>query len=257
MVNEYKNYGFRLNDVADPKAWEFGGVTSLPKIILNPDGNWKDYLPSEELQHTDSFDTFGCTVYGTENVFQTLEKFITGETREYDERFIYNLARIIPPGADPHDVAEAFRRHGIISDRLPMTETLAEFMTPRPMTEALIAEGLKYPRELRHEWVWKSPVTRETRVKLMRECLRYSPLGISVTAWIEDQGLYVDAGLPNTHWTMCFHIDDEDRPWIYDSYHKAIKTLHPDHNIQVCKRYQLVPRVKANWWTELWRRLWR
>ncbi len=68
-----KNYGLKLNDVPDLAAYKLGAI-ELPKDTLAPDGQWDAWLPKDELQITPNYDTYGCTIYGTENILQTLEK---------------------------------------------------------------------------------------------------------------------------------------------------------------------------------------
>lgn len=82
-------------------------------------------------------------------------------------------------------------------------------------------------------------LTKEEKTKLIKEHLKYSPLGVSVTAWSEKDGVYVDNGQRNTHWTMLYGWTDKG--WkIYDSYAPHRKILSFDHNIEVSKRYSLV-----------------
>lgn len=238
-----KNYGFKLNDVEDLGAYKLGAI-ELPKTVLVPDGQWGGWTPIDELQHTPSFDSFGCTVYGTENIQQTLERRVGGKTSEYAERFNYNLVKITPPGADPHDVAQSFKNDGVIPyEDLPMTSTLEEYIKPRPVPNNLISKGIAHPWELRHQWLWQKPISKEERTKLIKEHLQYSPLGVSVTAWSLKNGVYVDNGQRNTHWTMLYGWNDKG--WlIFDSYAPHRKVLSYDHNIECCKRYMLVPNTR-------------
>ena len=240
-MNKIKNYGF-IKTEEDPKAYKLG-ATELPKVVLMSDGQWVDYLPKDESQITPSYDTYGCTVYGTENIQQMLEKFHYGESKEFDERYNYNLVKITPPGADPHAVAESFRNDGVISGELSIPSTFAEYSQPRPMYQKYIEMGVAHPYELRHQWLLEKSVDKLTRTKLIKEYLQYSPLGVSVTAWMESGGVYIDNGRPNTHWTVLYGFNDKG--WlIYDSYAPHRKILSFDHNIQCVKRYQLVPSTR-------------
>lgn len=257
MKRNIKNYGF-VPPKIESDNYVLGGLLSLPKIILREDGQWGDFLPEYEPQFNDNFDSYGCTVWGTENAIEILDRFY-GKQTNYSERYIYILAGIRPPGASPHDIAETIRKKGLINDaKLPFTASFDEFLTPSPMTPELLTTGQFWlnGNEFGHEWVWQSPQNKEKRTELMKECLRYSPLGVSVTAWIEENGVYVDGGQPNTHWCVCFGWGEKG--WkIFDSYDQSIKILSFDHNIAFCKRYGLKElKKKQNWLQEILKNLW-
>ena len=237
-----KNYGFKLNEVPDERAYKLGAV-ELPKNVLREDGQWSGWTPIDELQTTPRYDTYGCTIYATENIQQTLERFYFGKTSEYDERYNYNLVKVVPPGADPHDAAQSFKNDGVVSGLLPITEAFEEYATPRPMPTKYVAQGIAHPYMLLHQWLWQKPIDKETRTKLIKEYLQYSPLGVSVTAWSERNGVYIDEGRRNTHWTMLYGWTDKG--WlIFDSYAPHRKVLSFDHNIECAKRYQLVANTR-------------
>ena len=238
-MNELKNYGLKIDD-KDENAYVLGGGM-LSKIILQPDGNWERYLPQYEPQFNAQYDSYGCTVWSIENVVETMLKKIEGIEYNFSERFIYILANIVPPGADPHYVMEVCRERGLIADALlPMTPSYEWFLTPKPMTENLLEEGLKFKYEVKHEylWSWRDSPTKEERLAKIREALQYSPIAVSVTAWIEENGVYVDNGQPNTHLTMLYAIGEKGY-MIFDSYDSSIKVLSFDHNIQIAKRFHL------------------
>lgn len=262
MKNEVKNFGF-VEPTITPEQYILGGFSSLPKTVLQHDGKWSQYLPVYEPQFNENYDAYGCTVWGTENAIETLIKKITGKEYNASERFIYILAGVMPPGADPHVVAECIREFGLIEDcRLPMTSLFEEFLKPRPMSEELIEEARRFPYDFRHEWVWKGKLTQSERTQKIREALRYSPLGVSVTAWFEEDGVYVDMGEPNTHW--CLLVEETEKGWlIFDSYDQSQKIISFEHNIQFCKRFLLTPKVVAkpsrfwslvNWFMSLMRK---
>ena len=235
-----KNFGLKFGE-KDEGAYELGGFNSLPKVVLNESGDWTPYLPKYEPQFGGGWDTFGCTVWGTQNAVEILLKKITGIEYNFSERFTYILAGIKPPGADPHHTIETIRKNGMIDDGyLPMTQTLAEFVQPDPMSANLLNKGLEFKYELKHEYLWSGGLNKEDRINKIRECLKYSPLGVSVTAWYREGDVYVDNGLANNHWCVLF--GEAPNGWkIFDSYDQSVKTISFDHKIQVCKRFYLVP----------------
>src|SRR3990167_5792141 len=80
-------------------------------------------------------------------------------------------------------------------------------------------------------------------MSLIKKHLQYSPLCVSVTAWSEKNGVYVDNGQRNTHWVMLYGWNKSG--WlVFDSYAPHKKTLSFDHNMEVCKRYQLVASTR-------------
>lgn len=254
--NELKNFGLSINKEGDPRAYVLGsGTFELPKIVLKEDGQWDQWLPVYEAQFNDSFETFGCTVFGTLNAIEMVIKRLTNLEPNYSERFNYIIAKITPPGADPHAVMESIREHGVIKQELlPFTSTMkrAEFLQPNPMTKVYLDEGMKFGYEIQHQYLWTADkkLTRDQRMQIMKENLKYSPLPISVTAWIQDdKGLYIDAGQPNTHWCVCFGWNQKNAPWynpalpegwkIFDSYDQSVKIVSFDHNFEIGKRIHL------------------
>ena len=238
-----KNYGLVLKK-PEAEAYVLGAANQLPKIVLRSDSDWSPFLPTYEAQE-DKYETYGCTVWGTQNIIETMLKFLEGVEYNFSERYNYILARVRPPGADPHIVAETIRKQGLIKNELlPLTDTYDEFIKPDPMTTNYLFQGSLFKYTLKHElvWGWNQKITEEERYKRIKEALQYSPLGVSVTAWHEQNGVYIDQGQPNTHWTMLYGIGEKGY-LIFDSYDHSHKVLSFDHHIEVCKRFQLIPRL--------------
>lgn len=247
-----KNYGLVIKPIEEGN-YVLGGFASLPKIVLQDNGQWGDYLPTYEPQYNSYFDSYGCSVWGTQNIIETILKKIEGKEYNFSERYTYNLIPISPPGTDPHLVAEVIRASGLVDEEvLPMTEREFDFITPRPMTQKYVDIGAKFGYIVKHEYVWNGSISEKERTEKIRECLRYSPLGVSVSAWHLKDGVYVDAGQPNCHW--CELYGEDEAGWlIFDSYDQSHKILSRDHNIQICKRYMLVKKevVVDNWLQDL------
>lgn len=256
MKNELKNYGFKA-PVITPDQHILGSGTAYE--VLKEDRQWDNYLPLYEPQ-AENWESFGCTVWGSENATEILHKFLFGIEPNYSERYIYNLAGLTREsgGADPHYVLEVIRLSGLINQELlPMTPTYEEFIKPRPMEKKYVEEGLKFLGQyiLRHDWILTGNESQEVRIARIKENLKYSPLGVSVTAWFEENGIYVDRGQPNTHWCVCYGWTDKG--WkIFDSYDHSTKIYSFDSVISFAKRFLIkkkdfYPEKKSNWIIEL------
>jgi len=236
------NYGF-IEDVLDLTAY-MRGEHRMPSIPYVENGDWTPWLPVYEPQAR-FFESSGCTVWGSLNCIETFMKRVYGVEQNYSERFTYLNVPITPDtGADPHKTCETIRTYGLINERdLPMTRTVARYLNRDDLTEAMYDKGERWlqQHEFRHEWLWnKRPANY---IEVLKEALKTSPLGVSVTAWREVDGVFVSDNGGNNHFCMLFKIDDEGYPWIFDSYDHTIKKLSKDHNIRRAKRFWVNRRL--------------
>lgn len=255
-----KKYTGFIEPVITPDNHVLGGV-GLPLPVINPSGDWTPHLPTFESQLQVYFDTFGCTVYGTLNAIETLKKFLTSKEENYSDRATYNAVGITPPGSDPHLVATEIRGGGLVKEAdLPsITNSLDEFMTPRPLPVSLRVKAQQWLNEqmLGHQWIWTSQPDTKTRIELLKDALTKGTVCISVDAWYQnEQGLYYSPNKLNGHWTFIYKIDDTGI-YCFDSYNDAktntnLKKLTLDHNIQFAKVYFFTkPTQQQNWFIEL------
>lgn len=229
-----KNYGFREELVKiEPEAWiRLGGAGET----VRPDGVWPLVLYEPQAL---TFETCACTCFGMTTQVEMYLKERYGFEPNYSERYHYNDVGISCPGANPQDVYQSAHRNGLIGqEELSMTDTLEEYKTPRPLTETLIRKGQKWPYELTHWWL--SDTSKESLI----EQLKYCPIGASVTAWYEEDGVYVDKGQSNNHWVVIFSPADykgRKTVKVFDSYDHSVKILHPDHRISFAKAISITP----------------
>lgn len=234
------NYGL-IKEPITPEQHIFGSAAEFP--ILQPNGQWDDFLPTYEPQFEPGFDTDGCSVWGTQNALEILLYRLTGLKPNYSERYTYILTPVRPPGQNPHVVAESIRKYGLIDqDDLPMAETFADFIQPDPMLTQWLLKGRDWVQtyQMTHEWVWgDTPISLEEKKVLIMEALKYSPVSVSVTAWNEQDGIFVDLNLPNNHWCVCYGYNDLG--WkIFDSYDQTEKIYSFSSNIEMSKKYNIV-----------------
>lgn len=244
-----KNYGLILDKEKDKNAYVLGGFMSLPKVVLQPNGQWDAYLPTREVQD-EGYEKYNCTAYNTNACIETLFNRLGEKIEDRSDRYLGIKAGTKPPGNDPHRVAQAAHTHGLIAEStLPNKEakTIGDYYTFKG-SDALKcdyeAQDFLKKWEIGHEYLWDGKISKTERMTRMKEALTYSPLGISVSAWILKDGLYVDEGQPNNHWTMAFGYTDKGIK-VFDSYDSTFKILSWDHNISVCKRYLLTKQATS------------
>lgn len=246
------------------------GEDTLSASVIKVDGNWFKYLPSFESQLQKTFDSDGCTVYGTLNALETYQRFIENKETNYSDRFVYNAVGVNPPGDDPHHVITVIRGSGLVleNDFKSEVDSLTTFMTPRPLTTDLIVKGKQWFQKWMspsHIWIITPSTKPEDIVRILKEQLLRGTVSISVCAWFQDaDGLYYSPdNMQNEHWAECYNVDDTGI-YVFDSYLDArtgsfLKKLRLDHNIQYAKRYNLNPvdpTVKKNWLQDIIRSLW-
>jgi len=240
-----KGYGL-IEDIVELGAYILGD-NKVPWIPYQEDGDWEPYLPKYEPQ-AEHFETNGCTVWGTQNQIETFYKRLYGIEPNFSERFNYLLTPVNPDrGVDPQKVYECIRKHGLIDHRLlPVTRTRAQFLDETDITNSMLAKGIHWreTHDFRHEWLWRNPEKRPANWKqLLKDALKTSPIGVSVTAWTENEyGLFVSLS-GNNHYCLLYKIADykghADCMFIFDTYDHTKKVLHPDHNVRRAKRIWL------------------
>lgn len=229
-----KEYGLIEAPVASDEY--LFGAAKMPLIQYLESGDWRPFLPKYEPQAED-YETWGCTVWGTQNAMEIFYKMLYQIEPNYSERFNYITAGVKRGGTNPHTVCEDIRRNGVIEHYLlPVPRTFAEFQTPKPMTGSLLARGQHWltTHDFMHEWVYETKPANY--IELLRAALKTSPLGVSVSAWNKVGDTYVSYGDVNNHWCVLVHIDEEGYPWVFDTYNHSLKKLSKDHNIRRAKR---------------------
>lgn len=251
METQIKNYGFIKPEIK-PEDYFFGGVTKISGDIVNPSGQWLNYLPTKEWQWkkfskgdmTYYVESFGCTGFGTLACIETLHKFQFGEEINWSDRCINIEAGNSKTGNNPQNPAEALRKLGCCKEEaLPFDETCISwelFHSPKPLTPELVKLAKEFvdKYEFKHEWV-----TAKDKNVLM-ESLKRSPLGISVCAWKTRNGLfYKEKGEADNHWVSLVGYELNKCWYIFDSYDSFIKKLEWDYDFGFAKRYYLKKKL--------------
>lgn len=253
------NYGYK-RDIITPEHYVLGGALGISSPVLNPSGDWTESLPIKEIQRTERYDTYNCTSYGTLNAIETLWRRLFGNETNWSERFTGITAGTRPPGNSPHAVAEAIRKFGLIPESMLAmadAETLDDYYSPDPMTNALLKEGMKWLQqiEFKHEWVFNDFDSLQKKQDKMLEALKFSPLGASVYGWQKKNGIYMKPkNAEDNHWTEVFNGIKGKKWMVYDSYDDTIKELAWDYDFGQAKRYYLgkkEPGQQKSWIVEI------
>lgn len=227
------NYGY-IESITDLHEYILGSK-KVPYIFYNDSGNWEEYLPEYENQTTKlGQETSGCTVWGAQNQIETFYKFVYGEEQNFSERFTYNLVPIEPhKGTNPQNTYDTIRKYGLIPEAdLPMTDSLKEYTNKFKITRTLLRKGQEFLKthDIEPELLWD--VRPDNYIEILKDALKTSPIGVSVTAWRRVSDEYVSDSGGNNHYCLLYKIDENGNPWVFDSYDHSKKKLSKDHNIR-------------------------
>lgn len=235
-----KNYGLKLSKRQDPNAYIFGSSPILAEI-LQPDGQWDAYLPSEELQNNNGVEPYACASYGSLNAIEILLKRKYGDTYNFSDRYLaWATGTQFKHGNDPHIVAEYLRNAGDVMqidwDVTPDIDSFDKYYQAPPLDTQAHAPFFTKEFSFLHDYVRSEPND-------LKEALKYSPLGFSATAWyVNASGVYYNPGLPNNHWLVCYGFLD-GRYWkVFDSYDNTHKLIDWNSLPQAAKRYAIAKK---------------
>lgn len=235
-----KGHGF-LPDVIEKDHWHAGdGNLAGSAKVIRDDGQWDNYLPSEELQKKRGIETMACTVFGTLNVLEILAKVKYDTDKNWCERYIGVLAGTTRTGNSPHRVAEMMRSKGNIDEiLLPFNDKItswSKYYSPKPMEKQYLDEGARWKSNwtFTHKWINLSSNS-------IMEALRYSPVGFSCNAWhIDSNGLYYrPQGTRDNHWVVCYGYVKGNYWKIFDSYEPYLKKVAWYSRPTFAKKYSL------------------
>ena len=254
-----KSYGLIIVP-RDPLDYEYQlGASKIHKVIHRPNGQWDKDFPEGEIQRKNETETSSCVSFGTLNITEILEKVKFNSVSNYADRYLAIVSNTSPSGNDPKKVAQAFRDKGAIPEELlPFSEDIKsqiEYLSPNPLPSEYTNEGKSWLKryEISYEWVKTDP-------KHLMEELQYSPLGISVEAWQQDENsLYYSEGGNDNHWTVLGGYKENEYWLIYDSYSGTggsyCKKLRWDYPFGLAMSYSLKKKETQEEKKGFWRQL--
>jgi len=262
-----------LNGALIPKISEqtyvFGNspLTSLQKV-LQPDGQWDDWLPDFELQRDKDWtkSTYGCVSFSNNNSKEILFKRLFGYEINIDDRDLTIGSGTIPDvGNDIISVAEYHRKNGFILEKtqeqwqtIPVNEYYAWTRSEDDKKEALQSLELF---TLGYELFTRETGTTISSAKLI-DGLKYAPIQVTVDGrYTYDENGYVCRNdIIYSHEVVLIgyvlNIDGSVKYWkVFDSCHDQImkfcgsyrfgypliNTLIPKTNMQLFRKKGTAP----------------
>lgn len=252
------NYGY-VPDVRKPEDYIFG-ASPIKGEVLQEDGQWDAFLPSDEIQLKSGVETCNCTGFGTLNALEVLHKRKFGTEIDKSDRVLGIMAGTYPPGNSPSVVAQTIHSQGCVDDSvLPFSDDISdvdEYYSPKPLPITITDQAKSWLNQFsyRYEQVFRGYEDTEKKKDLIKEALKHSSLGISVYAWVKNsQDIYYRPSLsPDTHWVCAYGYTD-DGVKVLDTYEPTHKIVDWD-NIGSAIKYDLQKiqgKPKVSWWAIL------
>lgn len=221
-----------------PEDYKQNGRVRLGGIAIRPDGQWDNFLPTDERQNL-AMEPEACTSFGTLNCVEILIKQEFGENTNWSDRFLAEISGTTQGGNDPHTVAETLRKKGVpFEAEWPYTAEINTwgkfYQTPPLQVFAIAASEFKAVYDFAHQYVG-------TDIQSMKTALQYSPLGVDVFAWnqSDNDDVYHRGGNGSNHW-VCIYGYNPGRYWkCFDSYDNTHKKLAWDFGFTMVKQYTI------------------
>ena len=245
-----RRYGFQ-HDTDDHRDYNFGEAFRSPEV-LQPDGQWMKFLPEKEYQAHPSFEPSACVSFTTLNCLEILHKRKYDEEINFSDRFLAYISGTERTGNSPRTVASALRKQGTPEQAFwPFGgETFEEFYTKPSAIAFQNAKRFLKNYQVNYEVVPTEP-------KLIMQALQSSPLGVSVSAWYQnDEGLYFKPeAIMNNHFTTLIGYEEGKHWLVFDSYEAnsaPFKKIAWDTKFEVVRRYYIAKRTTPpSFWEKL------
>lgn len=217
--------------------YQLGTSNSLNRRVLNPSGQWTNFLPIGELQRV-GVESLACTTFALLNAVEILEREEFGEERNWSDRFLAYASNTTRNGNNPIKVAETLRKKGNVIENewgnsLSLNSWNKYYEVPPQKLYTLAREFIK---EYNFGYEWVNPNKAD-----MIKALRYSPLTVAGWAWTQDKdGLfYTPKGKKAVHSFVVYGYE-VGRHWkVFDSYDKTTKRLRWDYKFSMVQSYTL------------------
>lgn len=248
--------------VLNEKHRKYGG-SFLNAPVINPEGDWRKSLPPHEEQRRFNVEPSSCFVEAQQHAIATIEERQLKELdNNYSARFNALLAGGTEFGGDPIAAADSIRTDGLVKEEsMPHTDSLeswADFHSWKGVDETKVrSEGREYLKKKSNTFgvVVERDMPLQTKLDVIREALKRSPLPMSVYGVTDPSGDYIPKpeGVWDTHMVEATYIDSEDKIHILDTYPPFEKVLPPRYNTDFAMGWTVSRRElsTSSWWKRL------
>lgn len=230
------------------------GSGQLGGKILREDGDWRDFLPPEEDQNKYGVESSACYVEAIQHGVATIEEEDFNEKdNNYAARFNALLSGGSIDGGDPLKAAYSIRHDGLVKDSsMPFSDVIKtwnDYHSWKGVDEKVVrAEGNGYviAKDFGYDIVFQRNEPVKTKYLKAKNALKYCPLPVSVCAWFEDKGQYIKPeGMRDNHLVLLVYIDENNRPYIWDTYSPYLKVLEPFYNFDFGMRISVTKKEQT------------
>lgn len=244
-------------------AYKFGS-DEVVGVVINPEGDWRSSTPPEELQERNGVESSSCYIQALQHAIATIQEKQFGIIdSDYSERYNALLSNGSPVGGDPIEGMRSIRTDGMIKDSLlpfsPDITSWEDFHSFKGANEKecrLKGELWRKDWEPEYDIVFQKNDPIEEKYSKLREALKFSPVPMSVAAWYSKDGIYMKPyGARDNHLTLCVYVDENNRPYFWDTYSPFLKIGEPNYNSEFAMRLSMKKIVSAITKQSCWQRL--
>lgn len=148
----------------------------LPYEVRNESGDWTNFLPPGEWQANNHTDTMACVTFSALNAIETQYKFLTGQWRNFSDRYTARMSGTTTEGNWLFRVGDSIRKDGLINEDLwpaPANFTWETYYSTPPIEIVDKARSFLKDWVVRYEWV---DVTEESLLKH----LKHAPIQVTI-----------------------------------------------------------------------------
>lgn len=225
------------------------GTKIEDKEILVVNGQWDDFVPTDERQRFKHFDSMACVSFSALNIIETLLKKLSflyddflGDNYDPDhinfsDRFTAKMSGTTAKGNWAYKVADSIRKDGLVRETVwPAHDSFSRDIYYSEIPDSIKDLGKVFLKayDVKYEWVTWKPDN-------FLEALQYAPLQVSIRAWYKKglNGYYTRVEGTRNHMISIFGYVVGKYWDILDHYPPYRKKLAWDFNFGNALKYHV------------------